>query len=261
MPRTARVAPGGVVFHVMNRANPGLVLFDSDGDYAAFESVLAEALEAFPRMRLLAYCAMPNHWHLVLWPRDDGDLGRFVQRLTVTHVRRWHEYRKTTGRGHVYQGTYKSFPVQNDAHLMTLCRYVERNALRAKMAKRAEDWRWSSLWLREEREGGSGGRARKGRAIGAGGAADRSAARAGAAGDVSDSTRPKSPPLDDWPVDRPADWVAFVNAPQTDAEEQAVADSIRRGRPFGAPTWQTRTAAKLGLEATFRPRGRPRKEK
>jgi putative transposase len=105
MPRTARVAPGGTVFHVLNRGNHQAEIFADAGDYLAFETVLAEALEAVPGMRLLAYCLMPNHWHLVLWPREDGELGRFMQRLTVTHVRRWHEHRHSTGRGHLYQGT------------------------------------------------------------------------------------------------------------------------------------------------------------
>src|SRR5690349_18090492 len=97
MPRTARVAPGGVVFHVLNRGNARSPIFEADGDYAAFLRALAETLARFPRLRLLAYCLMPNHWHLVLWPASDGELGRFMQRLTVTHVRRWHEFRRTTG--------------------------------------------------------------------------------------------------------------------------------------------------------------------
>jgi putative transposase len=128
MPRSARCAPGGVIFHVLNRGNARSPVFRSDADYAAFPRALAETLGLFPGVRLLAYCLMPNHWHLVLRPTRDGELGRFMQRLTVTHVRRWHEHRRSTGGGHVYQGTYKSFPVQRDGHFLVLCRYVERNA-------------------------------------------------------------------------------------------------------------------------------------
>src|SRR5436189_624304 len=107
MPRTARIAPGGYVFHVLNRGNRRERVFDDDGDYAAFERVLAETLLDVP-VRLLAYCLMPNHWHLVVWPAADGQLGRFMQRLTVTHVRRWHAHRHTDedGGGHLYQGPY-----------------------------------------------------------------------------------------------------------------------------------------------------------
>jgi REP element-mobilizing transposase RayT len=119
MPRTARRAPGGYVYHVLNRGNGRAPVFDDDGDYAAFERVLAGTLELFPAVRLLAYCLMPNHWHLLLWPRRGGpagQLGAFMQRLTVTHVRRWHAHRHSDGGGHLYQGPYKSFPVQGDRH-------------------------------------------------------------------------------------------------------------------------------------------------
>jgi len=112
-------------------------LFDKPADYEAFEKVLAEAA-GHVRMRLLTYCLMPNHWHLVLYPRATGDLSRYMHRVTTTHVRRWHEHRHSAGRGHLYQGTYKSFLIQQDRHFLTVCRYVERNALRANLVGRAE---------------------------------------------------------------------------------------------------------------------------
>ena len=182
------------------------------------------AVEAVP-MRILAYCLMPNHWHLLLWwPRCDGQLACFMQRLTVTHVRRWHEHRHSTGRGHVYQGAFKSFPVQQDSHFLTVARYVERNALRAKLTKRAQDWRWSSLWRREN-----------------GSSQERGL-------------------LSEWPVERPADWLQWVNQPQTKAELEALRQSTNKGRPFGEEPWQQKTAAELGLQSTFRKQGRPKKE-
>lgn len=140
---------------MLNRGNGRATIFGDAGDYAAFERVLAETLGLIPAVRLLAYCLMPNHgstelaevWHLLLWPRrgPDGQLGAFMQRLTVTHVRRWHAHRHSAGGGHVYQGPYKSFPVQDDGHFLVVARYVERNPLRAGLVARAEDWRWSSL--------------------------------------------------------------------------------------------------------------------
>src|SRR5688572_23907653 len=136
MPRSARVAPGGIIYHVLNRGVRQMTLFRSHGDYAAFLRALIDTLEAIP-VRVLAFCVMPNHWHLVLWPQRDGELARFMMRLTITHVRRWIEYRKLAGRGHVYQGRYKSFAVEADAHLSNLARYVERNALRARLVRRA----------------------------------------------------------------------------------------------------------------------------
>jgi putative transposase len=90
---------------------------------------------------------MPNHWHFVLWPENDGDLGRFMQRLTVTHVTRWQKNYNMVGYGHVYQGRYKSFPVETDDYFYQVMRYTERNALRANRVRRAEEWPWGSLWI------------------------------------------------------------------------------------------------------------------
>ena len=225
MPRTARIAPGGVVFHIINRGNARLRIFGKEADYAAFLKVLSEVLKEMPGMRLLGFCLMPNHWHLVLWPSRGGELGRFMQRLTVRHVRRWHEHRQSGGTGHVYQGTYKSFPIQADEPLLIVLRYVERNPLRAGLVKRAEHWRWGSLWV-------------------------------SAKGDEAMRAM-----VSDWPVERPADWAARVNRRQSQAEEEAVRISLRRGRPFGREAWQHRIARELHLQSTFRPRGRPRKKR
>ena len=114
MPRPRRAAEGGLVYHVLNRANARQTIFESDEDYAAFERVLAQAVVRWD-MRLLAYCLMPNHFHLLVWPRDDGDLSQFMRWLTVTHTQRWHPHHGTAGSGHVYQGRFKSFPVESDA--------------------------------------------------------------------------------------------------------------------------------------------------
>lgn len=223
MSRSARVAPPGVIFHVLNRGNDRREVFADDADFAAFERVLAETVAEEP-VRLLAYTLMSNHWHLLLLPTADGQLGRFMQRLTVTHVRRWHAHRHSVGYGHLYQGVYKSFPVQDDAHFRTVARYVERNPLRAGLVERADDWRWGSLWRREH-----------------GSAEQRTI-------------------LAEWPIARPSDWVARVNRAQSIKEEEAIRRSIRRGRPFGEIQWQQKTAERLGLQFTFRDRGRPRKK-
>jgi putative transposase len=222
MPRTARVAPGGFVYHALNRAVARLPLFQKDSDYEAFERVLAEALAEHPT-RLLAYCLMPNHWHFVLWPQEDGELTAFLRWLTHTHTMRWHTHYQTRGTGHLYQGRFKSFPVQENEHLFTVLRYVERNALRASLVRRAERWRWGSLWRRQH----------------------------------PDASPPL--PLHPWPMPEASNWVEVVNQPQTEAELQAVRRAVARGCPFGAPGWQEQTARRLGLEFTLRRRGRPRK--
>lgn len=223
MPRTARVAPGGMIFHVLNRANNRAEIFGADQDYRAFLALLRETLNKRP-MRILSYCLMPNHWHLLLWPRHDNELGNFLHAVTTTHVRRWRLHRQTVGEGHVYQGSYKSFPVQDDDHFYTACRYVERNALRAGLVQRAENWLWSSLWQRCQNR-------------------------------IPDDY----PPLYTWPLPLPRSWTTYVNQPQSDAELAALRMAIHRGRPFGSTSWQLCTAKRLGLESTLRPRGRPRK--
>src|SRR5579872_1515018 len=222
MPRTNRVTPGGMVFHVLNRGVGRMRLFDSDADYLAFENILEETLVVQP-MRLLSYCLMPNPWHFVLWPKEDGDLAAFMQRLTVTHVTRWQRHKKRVGYGHVYQGRFKSFPISSDEYFYQVARYVERNALRANLVQRAEDWRWSSLWRRE-----------------AGSAEQRRLLAA-------------------WPLAEPSQWVKFVNRPETEAELTALRRSVNRGQPYGPESWIERCVRQLGLESTIRPRGRPRR--
>jgi putative transposase len=143
MGRPLRPTSADVVYHVLNRANARMTLFEDDDDYAAFERVLTQPCARLS-MRVLAYCVMPNHWHLVVWPRQERDLSRFMNWLTLTHTQLWHQHRHTVGEGHVYQGRFKSFPVETSEYLPTVCRYVERNPVRAGLVSRAEQWRWSS---------------------------------------------------------------------------------------------------------------------
>jgi len=225
MPRHARVAPGGYAYHVLNRAVARLPLFRKQADFDAFEQVLEEAWQRRP-IRILAYCLMKNHFHLVLWPREDGELTPFVRWLTNTHTMRWHVAHNTVGCGHLYQGRFKSFPIQEDGHLLTVCRYVERNPVRPGVVARAQDWRWGSLWRREY------------------GSPEQQAL------------------LADWPIPRPAHWLERVNQPVTPKECAAVRRSLTKGCPFGAPAWRDRLAIQLGLAHTLHDRGRPKtKEK
>ena len=138
MGRPKRAADGGLIYHVLNRANARMTIFEKPEDFAAFERILEKAV-ARTKMRLLAYCVMPTHWHMVVWPQEDGELSRFTGWLTLTHTQRWHAHRHSTGSGHLYQGRFKSFPVQDAEHFFTVFRYAERNALPANLVQRAED--------------------------------------------------------------------------------------------------------------------------
>jgi len=222
MPRVGRIAPGGVIYHVVNRGNGRKALFHKDGDYAAFIKLLAEVKETTP-VRILAYCLMGNHWHLVLWPREDGELSKFMLRLTTAHVRRYYAHYRQAGGGHLYQGRFKNFPIEEDRHLLTVLRYVEANALRAKRVDRAEQWPWGSLHARQNGQG--------------------------------------TDLLDDWPVQRPRNWTEIVNAAAKPDELAAVRTSILRGRPYGSPAWVQQTVERLGLQFTLRSRGRPARKK
>ncbi len=210
------------MFHVLNRATAPRRIFDKDGDYAAFERILNEALTRVP-VRLLCFCLMPDHWHLVLCPKQgaDDDLSEFMRWLTLTHTQRWHAAHGTSGTGPVYQGRFKSFPVQEDSHFLTVCRYVERNALRANLVNSAGQWRWGSLWHRMQRSG--------------------------------------ILPLTEWPIERPKMWDKLVDTALTDEELTALRHCVSRGSPFGDADWMRSTTDRLELQSTLRPRGRPRK--
>jgi len=225
---------GGLFTHVINRGNGRQPVFLDEADYEAFVELMGEAQERMA-MPLAACCLMPNHFHLVVRPRPDGDLSRWMQWLMTSHVRRHHRRYGTSG--HVWQGRFKSFVIQRRRPsaaersagvleggdpVLRVIRYVERNPLRAGLVESAQQWRWSSLrWSRKAAEAPTW-----------------------------------------WPaglVERPADWLRTVNRPDTEEELAALRACIARGRPFGSPQWVKRVVAELGLESTVRPRGRPRK--
>src|SRR3972149_9426384 len=216
MPRIARVAPGGMVFDVLNRGVARMQIFEYERDYIAFHRVVEQTLRVAP-MRICAYCWMPNHWHFVLWPERDGDLSRFMQRMANMHTQRWQRAKLCVGYGHLYQGRFKSFPIESDEHFYCVVRYVERNALRAGLVQRAEDWQWGSLYQRAQQTHG--------------------------------------PLLCNWPLPQPSDWTEYVNLPQTETELEAIRRCLRRGSPFGNTIWTEKTAEQLGLQSTLRRRG------
>ena len=178
----------------------------------------------FVPLPIYAMVAMPNHWHFVVRPETSDQVSEFFRRLTVMHTMRWHAHYKTGGTGHLYQGRFKSFPIQTDGHLLTVMRYVERNAVRAKMTELAENWPWSSAYARLRR-----------------------------ADERHWLAIPEDPPL-------PRNWRSWVNKVETEAELNSLRRSVKRGLPFGDDNWTRSSAVRLGLETTTRPRGRPKKE-
>ena len=222
MPRRPRLSTGGIADHVLNRRVGRLELFEKPADYSAFEKILAEAHQR-TAIRITAYCLMPNHWHLLLWPRSDGELSEVMRWITVTHTQRWHAHRHSSGTGPVYQGRFKSFSVQIDEHFLTVARYVERNALRANLAERAEAWQWSSAYR------------------------------------LAKQDMKLASFLSPWPVERPLNWIEIINTPDNASELDDLRSSAQRGRPFGRETWVSQIAKQLGLESTMNSRGRPKR--
>ena len=216
MSRTARASRGGICYHVINRGNGRATVYHDTADYEYFIHLMRLACERLP-MRVLAWCLMPNHFHLVLWPHEDGDLGRWMQRLLTGHVRQYHKRRGTSGR--IWEGRFKAFPIQQDRYLLTVLRYVERNPVRANLAERSRDWSWSSA----------------------------SFAPACAVEGLLTAS----------PVPKPYPWHDFVDQPHGKAELEALRRCSRRGTPFGSERWASATASELGLESTLRGRGRP----
>ena len=219
MPYRMKLGRAGVVFHVLNRGVRRLGLFDRPADYRAFLRVFREAQDRIP-LRCLAYCLMPNHFHLVLWPSTDDELSHFMAWLTATHSKRWHAWRRSTGTGHVYQGPYKAFPVSNDTHFLCVCRYVERNPVRAGLVTSAEEWPWSSL-----------------------------AQRAGRRSPVL---------LADWPVPQPPDWTDLLQFVGDD-ETKDLRRSVQRSSPYGPKAWRVQIAHQLDLSSSLASVGRPKK--
>ena len=201
---------GGICYHVLNRGNARACVFHDRHDFRVFVSLMRQACVRMP-MRIPAWCLMSNHFHFVLWPYQDGDLGRWMHWLLTSHVRRHHKRRGTDGR--IWQGPFKSFPIEQDTHLLNVMRYTERNPLRANLVDRAEQWPWSSLYEV-------------------------------AKGELSIGL--------ETPVERPDDWLVWTNEAQSADEEAALRLSIRRSRPYGGKAWIMKTATALGLEQSLR---------
>lgn len=223
MGRVPRIDIANLTYHVINRSNGRATIFETEQDFEAFEQLLEEA-KAKHNINLYSYQIMPNHWHFCLSPQEDGEMTRFVQWLTMTHTKRWHAFRGSTGSGHVYQGRYKSFLVQDGEGFLQLCRYTERNALRAGLVRRAEDWQWSSLWRKMF-------------------------------GDME-----KKSILSPWPIDEPQDYAEWVNAEQPADTIEKIRTSVIRCSPYGKAEWVGWMADQFNLGSTLRTQGRPKKD-
>lgn len=213
MPRPPRAIVANYCYHILNRANRRAEIFHEPADYDAFIALMVKAQE-HEQLQILAACLMPNHFHLVVQPERPHSISRWMHWLCTTHVRHYHNKYKTSGR--VWQGPYKACLIQTDHYLLAAMRYVERNAQRANIVRRAEDWRWGSLRWRN--------------AI---------------ASPIA---------LTASPVQLPIYWLDFVNQPLTAAELEAIRKCVNKQTPFGDPEWvkeMQRAAPRFGTKRSF----------
>jgi putative transposase len=184
------------VYHVVNRATKGQLLFEDFGEYLTYLRLLAEALNAHP-IDLFEFCLMPNHIHLLLRPAQDPNMSAFMYVLSKKHaiaVRRW---RGNLGAGALYKGRYRPTLVQTDEYFYTAARYVIRNPVRAALAERPRDWLWGSA---SRIPGTQGVR------------------------------------LARWPVPRPPQWDEYVNQVEPAPELAFIRRCVRTGTPLTSPS-------------------------
>ena len=215
MPRIARGETVGGIYHIINRGNMKMQVFNDAEDYEYFLELLEIGTKR-EKVEIHAYCLMPNHFHLLLVPQEEKRLSRVMQWVMTSHVRYYHKKNKTSG--HIWQGRYKSFMVEKESYYLTLIRYIEANALRAKLSQKAEDWKYCSLYERVE----------KSREL-----------------------------LSDPYVELYDEWVKYVNQPLREGELENIRNSVNRQAPLGLEQWQVEVATKYGMLSTLRRRGRP----
>jgi putative transposase len=188
----ARSVVCGFAYHVFNRGNDKRVLFPKPNDYARFLRLLRIAPSA-SGIRLLAFCLMPNHWHLAILPQDLPSLSAYMHWVTTLHGRQWRRDYGRDAPGHVYQGRYRSIPILTDEHLLVVLRYIEANPVRAGLVSSARDWPWSSRSKRAHREA------------------------------------PKPAP---WPWPIPSNWEQQLDAGQPQAQIRAIRAALMKSVPI-----------------------------
>jgi len=219
MPRIVRGLGDDIVYHVINRGNGRQEVFHKEKDYEAFVKLMKEAKERYP-VKLYGYCLMPNHFHMAVRPEKGEELSRWMQWLMTSHVRRYHRHYGSSG--HVWQGRYKSFMVQEDSHLLMVLRYIEGNPVRAQIVTSAKEWGWSS----------------HNEVLG----------------------REKRGLIDKVPIEIQKEWTEYVDQPLQENDLDQVRTSVNRQTPLGDALWLMKICQEFGLESTVRRRGRPKKE-
>ena len=216
MSRSHRVVQAGHVYHVLNRACERRAIFTKPCEYGALLRLFELGCVRVP-LRILAYCIMPNHWHLLVWPAADRAISAYLHWVTTLHSLQYRRSNGAVGYGHVYQDRFHCFPIETTAYYFQAMRYIEANALRSGLVIRAEDWPWSSAFERSHGQ---------------------------------NLTVPGPLPL-------PTDWLTFVNQRPEIDELTNLRTSVGTDRPYGSIDWAVRTAITHNVGHKLRPPGRP----
>lgn len=220
MPRYARQLIDRGYYHVINRGNGKQTIYHDTQDYSYFLHSAVYAKNAIP-IDIYSYCLMPNHYHFVVRPQRSSNLSRWIHRI-MTKFNYYHQNRYTTV-GHLWQGPFKDFLIEDEYHLVNVLKYVEANPMRAGLASASAEWRWSSL-------------------------SERFSARHYLLSDH-------------FPITLPEDWKDFVDSPFDEEIMEKLHKSLKCQKPFGNDEWVKSVCLDFGLRNRTRARGRPKKER
>lgn len=224
MPRLARAVYAGIPHHVTQRGNRREEVFYTNDDRAAYLDWLREYAEKYD-VDILAYCLMTNHIHLVAAPKTEEGLHRALKPLHMRYAQRINRARGW--KGHLWQGRFFSSAL-DEAYLWAAVRYVERNPVRAKIVRKAENYPWSS-------------------------AAAHCGLREDAVLTTTVSWRKQFSGVRDWSA-----WLAEGDAPQ---QLEVLRRNADKGLPCGSPKFIQKLEKLTGRALQFRPPGRPKSQK
>jgi len=220
MPRIARIVGAGYPHHIIQRGNNKEKVFLDKEDYEKYLFLL-EKYSAEKDAAILAYCLMPNHLHLLVKPLEEKTLSKMMQGITLCYTQYFNgKYRRT---GRLWECRYHSTIVDEDRYLWSVSRYIENNPVRAGIAKKAEDYRFSS-------------------------------AKAHLLGEA-DATL-KGPLFDKGEL---REYKRFMRGEENEGSLGEIRRQTRLGKPLGDESFLKTLSKRLNRSLIFRPKGRPKK--
>ena len=227
MPRQARVLLQNTPHHIVQRGHNREVVFIEDADYRYYINTLKEWKEELG-VKVYGYCLMTNHVHLILDPRVQvTNLGKLMKRLAGRQTRYVNHKEKRTGS--LWEGRYKSSPIETDTYLLACNRYVELNPVKAGMVEYAKDYEWSSYRQ-----------------------------RVGLEVDVWIDNDSAYLGLSDDETERSQRYMGYINEQSLASETQLIQQALQRGQLTGTNRFVEQVEHRLGQRIEHRGQGRPR---